>query len=115
LAIHRGEQKAPRRAHGAYLSAIPDSMLVLLPTIEFEYVDLLVIEDSCHEAYRTLVNQKEAKIFILEDLKTSNMTRSAKAVKDDSGHWLKNGAKAKSGLNKAFLNVGFFSFAQPRL
>ncbi len=71
-----------------------------------------VRKDFCHKASRALVDQKEAKIFVLEDLKTGNMTRRAKAVKDDTGRWLKNGAKAKSGLNKAILNVGWHRFEE---
>jgi putative transposase len=71
-----------------------------------------VRKDFCHKASRALVDQKEAKVFILEDLKTSNMTRRAKAVKDDTGRWLKNGATAKSGLNKAILNVGWHRFEE---
>jgi putative transposase len=40
------------------------------------------------------------------------MTGRAKAKKDDSGKWLKNGAGAKSGLNKAILNVGWHRFEE---
>lgn len=69
-------------------------------------------KDFCHKTSRTLVDQKDLRVFILEDLKTRNMTRRAKAVKDDSGRWLKNGAKAKSGLNKAILNVGWHRFEE---
>jgi putative transposase len=71
-----------------------------------------VRKDFCHKASRTLVDQKESKVFILEDLKTRQMTGRAKAKKDDSGRWLKNGAKAKSGLNKAILNVGWHRFEE---
>jgi putative transposase len=71
-----------------------------------------VRKDLCHKASRTLVDQKESKVFVLEDLKTRQMTGRAKAKKDDSGRWLKNGAKAKSGLNKAILNVGWHRFEE---
>jgi putative transposase len=69
-------------------------------------------KDFCHKVSRTLVDQKEAKVFILEDLRTSQMTRRAKAVKDDAGRWQRNGASAKSGLNKAILNVGWHRFEE---
>jgi len=68
--------------------------------------------DFCHKASWTLASQKEARIFILEDLRTKPMTRRAKAKKDESGHWLKNGAAAKSGLNKAILDVGWYRFEE---
>ncbi len=69
-------------------------------------------KDFCHKASRALVNQKDSRIFILEDLKTKQMTKKAKARKDDSGKWLRNGAAAKSGLNKAILNVGWHRFEE---
>lgn len=69
-------------------------------------------KDFCHKTSRALVDQKDSRVFILEDLKTKQMTGRAKAKKDDSGRWLKNGAKAKSGLNKAILNVGWHRFEE---
>jgi putative transposase len=71
-----------------------------------------VRKDFCHKTSRALVDQKETKVFILEDLKTRQMTGRAKAKKGDSGKWLKNGAAAKSGLNKAILNGGWHRFEE---
>jgi putative transposase len=46
-----------------------------------------------------------------EDLKLKNMTRRAKAKQcPETGRWLKNGATAKAGLNRAILNVGLGRF-----
>ncbi|WP_141735214.1 RNA-guided endonuclease InsQ/TnpB family protein [Oligoflexus tunisiensis] len=69
-------------------------------------------KDFCHKVSRVLVDQKDSRVFILEDLKTRQMTKRSKAKKDDSGRWLKNGGKAKSGLNKAILNVGWHLFEE---
>lgn len=69
-------------------------------------------KDFCHKASRTLVDQEEVRIVILEDLKTSQMSRKAKPKQDDSGLWLKNGASAKSALNKAILAVGWHRFEE---
>ena len=47
---------------------------------------------------------------MLEDLKTSNMTRKSKPKQDKSGKYLKNNKKQKSGLNKSILDKGWFLF-----
>ena len=47
------------------------------------------------------------------NLKLKNMTKRAKPkVCEITGKWLKNGARAKSGLNKALLGVGLYQFEQ---
>jgi putative transposase len=64
--------------------------------------------DFCHKTSHSIVSNPDAKIFILEDLKTRNMTRSPKAKRDDkTGKWLRNGKKAKAGLNRSILRVGW--------
>ncbi len=68
--------------------------------------------DFCHKASRELVDQNDARVFILEDLKTSQMTKRAKAKTDEAGKWLKNGGSAKSGLNKAILDKGWHKFEE---
>lgn len=69
-------------------------------------------KDFCHKVSRVLVDLKDSRVFILEDLKTKQMTKRAKAKKDDSGKWLRNGAGAKSGLNKAILNASWHRFEE---
>lgn len=46
----------------------------------------------------------------MEDLKLKNMTLRPKPRQDVNGKWLKNGAKAKAGLNKALLHLGLNKF-----
>lgn len=54
---------------------------------------------------------KDCKVVVIEDLKLKNMTRRAKPKYcPKTGKWLKNGAKAKSGLNKVMLNTGLGLF-----
>lgn len=60
--------------------------------------------DFAHQTSRTLVNG--ARVIVFEALKTQRMTRRAKPVQDESGRYLPNQRKAKSGLNAAILNVG---------
>ena len=57
-------------------------------------------KDFCHQTSRLLV-ASQAKVFIFEDLKTSNMTRKPKAKQDESGKFVSNKAKQKAGLNKS--------------
>ena len=58
--------------------------------------------DRAHKISRSLVDSP-AKVFVFEDLKVKNMTRRAKPKQDENGKFIKNGAAAKSGLNKAIL------------
>jgi putative transposase len=58
--------------------------------------------DRAHKISRALVDSA-AKVFVFEDLKVKNMTRRAKPKQDDSGKYIRNGAAAKSWLNKAML------------
>jgi putative transposase len=53
----------------------------------------------------------ESKVVVIEDLKLKNMTKRPKPKPcPHSGKWLRNGAAAKSGLNKAMLNAGLGLF-----
>lgn len=60
-------------------------------------------QDACHKLTKKL-STKAYKI-VLEDLKVSNMTKSAKGSADEPG---KN-VKAKSGLNREILNMSLHS------
>ena len=59
----------------------------------------LAHQSSCALAAHELYN-----LFVFETLKVKNMTRRAKPKQDGQGRWLRNGAAAKSGLNKAILS-----------
>jgi len=62
-----------------------------------------VRRDVAHKASCDLANNPNYKLFVFEALKVKNMTKKAKPKQDESGRWLRNGATAKSGLNKAIL------------
>jgi putative transposase len=51
-------------------------------------------------------------LFVVEDLKIANMLRRAKAVADPTnpGHYLRNGARAKTGLNRSISDAGWGQF-----
>lgn len=62
-------------------------------------------ENFCHTISKVIV-LKAKPIISLEDLKLKNMTRKGKPKRDKSGHkFVKNNARAKSGLNRSILNV----------
>lgn len=62
-----------------------------------------VRKDFAHKATHALIHKTDRSVFVLEDLKTKNMTASAKGTKENPG---KN-VKQKSGLNREILSVGW--------
>lgn len=62
-----------------------------------------VRRDVAHKTSHTLVVDSRYKLYVFEALKVKNMTKRAKPKQDEQGRWVKNGARAKSGLNKAIL------------
>ena len=62
-----------------------------------------VRKDLAHKTSYTLASNPQYKLFVFEALKVKSMTRKAKPKLDEQGHWVKNGAAAKSGLNKSIL------------
>ena len=65
-------------------------------------------KDFCHKSSRSLVDNPKYKVFILEDLKTKNMTKKPKGTKDPySNKWKR---KAKGALNRSILDKGWFMF-----
>lgn len=67
-----------------------------------------VRENFWHQTTRALVDNSQ--VVVIENLQLKNMTRRAKPKQDGRGRWVKNGASAKSGLNKAILNVALGRF-----
>ncbi|MHB1098836.1 MAG: RNA-guided endonuclease InsQ/TnpB family protein, partial [Burkholderiales bacterium] len=62
-----------------------------------------VRRDVAHKTSGTLAGDPRYKLFVFEELKIQNMTRRAKPKQDEQGRWIRNGAAAKSGLNKSIL------------
>jgi putative transposase len=59
-------------------------------------------QDRAHKSSRALV-ESDAQVFVFEDLPVKGMVKRPKPKKDERGKHIKNGAAAKSGLNKAIL------------
>ena len=62
-------------------------------------------KDFAHKASNLIT--KDYDTICMEDLYLKGMTRRAKPKKDEEGNYVKNGAAAKSGLNKSLLDAGF--------
>nr|WP_279571264.1 transposase [Paraburkholderia sp. BL10I2N1] len=59
--------------------------------------------DFAHKVSHALASS-DARFFVLEDLKIQGMTRAPKArLEQATGKWLRNGARAKAGLNRSIL------------
>lgn len=62
-----------------------------------------------HQATRAIVDN--AEVVVIEDLHLKSMTRRAQPRQcEQTGRWLPNRARAKSGLNRALLNVALGEF-----
>ena len=62
-----------------------------------------VRRDVAHKTSFNLATDPRYMLFVFEALNVKNMTKRAKPKQDASGRWVRNGAAAKSGLNKAIL------------
>lgn len=65
-------------------------------------------KDFNHKTSHSLVSNERNKVFIFEKLNTQKMTKKPNPKKDELGRFIPNKAKAKAGLNKAILNVGWY-------
>jgi putative transposase len=67
-------------------------------------------KDFHHKQARELAARYD--LIVVEDLKIANMLRRAKPVADPTnpGHYLRNGARAKSGLNRSISDAGWGQF-----
>ncbi len=59
--------------------------------------------ELAHQTSHVLATDARYKLFVFEALKVKNMTKKVEPKQDAQGRFLRNGAAAKSGLNKAIL------------
>ena len=71
--------------------------------VQYQRYGADVRRDVAHKTSFNLANDPRYKLFVFEALKVANMTKRAKPKQDERGHWIRNGAAAKSALNKAIL------------
>lgn len=62
-----------------------------------------VRRDFAHQTSHRIVADPHTLLIVWEALGVRRMTRRPKAKQDGSGHWAKNGARAKAGLNRSIL------------
>jgi putative transposase len=62
-----------------------------------------VRRDVAHKTSHALAVDVRYKLYVFEALKVRNMTARPKPKQDEHGRWIRNGAAAKSGLNKSIL------------
>jgi putative transposase len=71
-----------------------------------------VRDNFCHQTSNSLT-KVPGNVIVMEDLKTSNMTRRSKPKQNEAtGKWEKNHAAQKSGLNRSILSVGWYKLEQ---
>ncbi len=67
-----------------------------------------VRKDFLHK--ESTIMAKNFHTIYVEDLNISNMSKRSKPKKDENGKFIRNGASAKSGLNKSILDAGWGMF-----
>ena len=72
-------------------------------TVRYQQYEANVRQDFAHQTSHHLVSHTNAKLIVFEDLKIKNMTKRPKPKQDANGKFIKNGARAKAGLNRAIL------------
>ena len=62
-----------------------------------------VRKDFAHQTSHRIVGDPRTLLVVFEALGIQRMTRKAKPTMGEDGKWLRNGARAKSGLNRSIL------------
>ena len=63
-----------------------------------------VRKDFAHQVSQRIVSDPQTLLIVFEALGVQRMTRKAKPQQNESGKWIRNGAAAKSGLNRSILS-----------
>jgi putative transposase len=63
--------------------------------------------DFAHQTSHKIIRDDNIKVIVFEDLNTKGLTKAPQAKTDECGRFIKNGASAKAGLNRAILDKGF--------
>ena len=115
------QQKKHKEKHARYIKRLQIQMARRLKgsnrfkksrqRISKKYAQIANIrKDFCHQSSRCIINNKNNKIIVLEDLSAKNLSRRPKPKPNAHDGWGKNNAKAKSGLNKSILDKSWHQF-----
>ena len=66
-----------------------------------------VRDDFAHKTSRAIVHNPDTLLMVYEDLNVKGMAKKPQAKKDENGHWARNQAAAKAGLNKKILTAAW--------
>lgn len=94
----RWQRRAARRKKGSKNRAKAHQRVA-----RYDRYEANVRENYAHQTSHALVTDNEFMLYAFEDLRVQNMIRRPKARCDEHGQWIKNGARAKAGLNRAIL------------
>ncbi len=78
----------------------------------YQQYEANVRKEYTHQTSHALVADDRYTLYAFEDLKIQHMTRRPKAKQDGKGKWLKNGARAKAGLNRVILSSAWGQVVQ---
>ena len=108
--IRRYQRKIARqRDHKKRGEPVSNRMKVTQAKLRREQARLAnVRSNQAHHISREIVDNPAIKVVVVEDLQITNMTAKPKARwSEDEHRWLPNGARRKSGLNRAILGVAW--------
>ena len=97
-AAARWQRKLSRRAKGGANRRKAAQRIAALRRYEAD-----VRKDFAHQTSHRLVADEQVKLLVFEALGVRRMTARPKAKQDEQGRWIRNGARAKAGLNRAIL------------
>jgi putative transposase len=63
--------------------------------------------DFAHKTSYQITSNKNIKVIVFEDLNNKELSKAPRAKTDANGRFVKNGASAKAGLNRAILDKSF--------
>jgi transposase len=104
-----GGRPVLRKKHGKQSVWLTSEVFKFLPVVDTQTGEIAgdqiqigtnVRRDVAHKTSATLASDTRYKLFVFEALKVKNMTKRAKPNQDEQDRWIRNGARAKSGLNK---------------
>lgn len=94
----RWQRRAARRKKGSKNQA-----KAYQRAARYDRYEASVREDYAHQTSYRLVANDAFVLYVFEDLPIPTMTKRPHARQDEHGRWLRNGARAKAGLNRAIL------------
>ena len=94
----RWQRKASRRKKGSQNQKKAYRKAARYPQYEKN-----VRQDYAHQTSHQLVDHEAYAVYVFEALRISNMTKRPKVKQNANGQFLRNGAKAKAGLNRSIL------------